>query len=78
MVAAPLVPLPSLYAQVQALQPGARIGNIQVQNPGDSNARVTFTQSSADHVAYRRSANWTFDGGQWRAAEPGQARERGE
>ena len=61
-VAAPLVPLPSLYAKVQDLQPGARIGRIQVENAGDSNARVTFTQSAADHVAYRRSANWTFDG----------------
>lgn len=61
-VAAPLAPLPALYAQVQALQPGARVGNIRVENPGDSNARVTFTQSAADHVAYRRSANWTFDG----------------
>ncbi|MDM3885194.1 PepSY-associated TM helix domain-containing protein [Pseudomonas sp. BCRC 81390] len=61
-VAAPLVPLAGLYARVQELQPGARIGDIQVQNPGDRNARVTFTQSSADHVAYRRSANWTFDG----------------
>lgn len=61
-VATPLVALPSLYAKVQALQPEARIGNIQVQNPGDRNARVTFTQSAADHVAYRRSANWTFDG----------------
>lgn len=61
-VATPLVALPSLYAKVQALQPGARVGSIQVQNPGDSNARVTFTQSAADHVAYRRSANWTFDG----------------
>ncbi|MEN5143437.1 PepSY-associated TM helix domain-containing protein [Pseudomonas juntendi] len=61
-VATPLVALPSLYAKVQELQPGARIGSIQVQNPGDSNARVTFSQSAADHVAYRRSANWTFDG----------------
>lgn len=61
-VPAPLVPLPSLYAKVQALEPGARIGFIQVHNPGDRNARVTFTQSAADHVAYRRSANWTFEG----------------
>ncbi|MFO3722003.1 PepSY-associated TM helix domain-containing protein [Pseudomonas sp. HLMP] len=61
-VAAPLVPLPSLYAKVQERVPGARIGYIQVQNPGDANARVTFTQASADNVAYKRSANWTFDG----------------
>ena len=60
-VATPLAPLPSLYAKVQALEPGARIGYIQLQNPGDRNARVTFTQSSADNVAYKRSANWTFD-----------------
>ena len=61
-VAAPLMPLPVLYAKVQALAPGARVGYIQVQNPGDSNARATVTQAAADHVAYRRSANWTFDG----------------
>ncbi|MDR6712693.1 putative iron-regulated membrane protein [Pseudomonas hunanensis] len=61
-VAAPMKPLPELYAKVQTLAPGARMGFIQVQNPGDSTARVTFAQSAADHVAYRRSANWTFDG----------------
>ncbi|WP_288502722.1 PepSY-associated TM helix domain-containing protein, partial [uncultured Pseudomonas sp.] len=61
-VATPLVPLASLYAKVQTQAPGAHIGFIQVQNAGDRNARVTFTQSSADSVPYRRSANWTFDG----------------
>ncbi|MEX5587830.1 PepSY-associated TM helix domain-containing protein [Pseudomonas urmiensis] len=61
-VAAPMAPLPELYAKVQTLAPGARMGYIQIQNPGDSSARVTFTQAAADHVAYRRSANWTFDG----------------
>ncbi|WP_369989780.1 PepSY-associated TM helix domain-containing protein [Pseudomonas xanthosomatis] len=61
-VAAPLVPLPQLYAKVQALAPGAHIGSVQVQNPGDASARVTLSQASTDHVAYRRSANWTFDG----------------
>ncbi|PVZ42045.1 PepSY domain-containing protein [Pseudomonas sp. CC120222-01a] len=61
-VATPLVPLAGLYAKVQEQVPGARIGFIQVQNAGDRNARVTFTQSSADNVPYKRSANWTFDG----------------
>ncbi|MER2296882.1 MAG: PepSY-associated TM helix domain-containing protein [Pseudomonas sp.] len=61
-VATPLVPLASLYAKVQTQAPGAHMGFIQVQNAGDRNARVTFTQSSADSVPYRRSANWTFDG----------------
>ncbi|WP_194789147.1 PepSY-associated TM helix domain-containing protein [Pseudomonas sp. UFMG81] len=61
-VAAPLAPLPQLYAKVQAQAPGARMGFIQVHNPGDANARVTFTRASADSVAYQRSANWTFDG----------------
>lgn len=61
-VAAPLAPLPTLYAKVQEQAPGARMGFIQVQNPGDSNARVTFSRASADSVAYKRSANWTFDG----------------
>lgn len=61
-VAAPLTDLPALYAKVQTIVPGARIGYLQVANPGDSNARVTVTQAAADHVAYQRSANWTFDG----------------
>ncbi|MCP5853993.1 hypothetical protein NL323_29095, partial [Klebsiella pneumoniae] len=41
-VAAPLVPLAGLYAKVQAQVPGARMGYIQVHNPGDRNARVSF------------------------------------
>lgn len=61
-VAAPLMPLASLYAKVQEQVPGARMGFIQVHNAGDRNARVIFTQASADNVAYKRSANWTFDG----------------
>ncbi|MFK0313525.1 PepSY-associated TM helix domain-containing protein [Pseudomonas sp. NPDC090233] len=61
-VAAPLVPLASLYAKVQDQVPGARMGYIQVHNPGDRNARVSFAQASADNVAYKRSANWMFDG----------------
>ncbi|MFB4393435.1 MULTISPECIES: PepSY-associated TM helix domain-containing protein [unclassified Pseudomonas] len=61
-VAAPLVPLSGLYAKVQEQVPGARMGYLQVQNPGDQNARATFTRASADSVAYQRSANWTFDG----------------
>ncbi|MNO59668.1 hypothetical protein D3C76_502610 [compost metagenome] len=61
-VATPLVPLPTLYAKVQEQLPGARIGYIQLHNPGDSNAQVTFTQASADNIAYKRSAKWTFDG----------------
>ncbi|WP_248917384.1 PepSY-associated TM helix domain-containing protein [Pseudomonas entomophila] len=60
--AAPLVPLGELYGKLQAQAPGARLGFIQVQNPGDRNARVTFNRASSDSVAYRRSANWTFDG----------------
>lgn len=60
--AAPLVPLGELYAKVQAQAPGARMGFIQVQNPGDRNARVSFSRASADSVAYMRSANWSFDG----------------
>ncbi|MGR6652967.1 PepSY-associated TM helix domain-containing protein [Pseudomonas mosselii] len=60
--AAPLAPLTELYAKVQEQAPGARMGYIQVHNPGDRNARVTFTRASADSVAYQRSATWTFDG----------------
>ena len=60
--AAPLTSLPALYAKVQTQVPGARMGFIQVQNPNDQNARVSFTRSAADHVAYKRSETWTFDG----------------
>ncbi|WP_028696563.1 PepSY-associated TM helix domain-containing protein [Pseudomonas cremoricolorata] len=61
-VVAPMAALPSLYAKVQEKVPGARMGYIQVQNPNDQNARVSFTRASSDSVAYRRSQSWTFDG----------------
>jgi hypothetical protein len=60
--AAPLVPLASLYAQVQLQVPGAAMGYVQVYNPGDRNARVSFTQAAADSIAYQRSTTWMFDG----------------
>jgi hypothetical protein len=53
--------LPQLYAKVQEQAP-ARMGFIQVQNPGDGNAGSPSAAPSADSVAYKRSANWTFDG----------------
>ena len=59
---APLVALPTLYAKLGEQAPGARMGFIQVQNPGDRNARVSFARSSADSVPYKRSESWTFDG----------------
>ncbi|WP_312934107.1 PepSY-associated TM helix domain-containing protein [Pseudomonas sp.] len=61
-VVAPLAALPTLYAKVQEQAPGANMGSVQVQNPNDQNARVTFTRASADNVAYRRSQSWSFDG----------------
>lgn len=61
-VPASLVALPELYAKVQEQAPGARLGWIEVQNPGDRNARVVMTRASADSVAFKRSDNWTFDG----------------
>ena len=61
-IVAPLASLPALYAKVQEQAPGARLGWIEVQNPGDQNARVNFTRSAADSVAYQRSGSWSFDG----------------
>ncbi len=61
-IVAPMTSLPSLYAKVQEQVPGARLGWIEVQNPGDQNARVNFTRAAADSVAYRRSGSWSFDG----------------
>lgn len=61
-VVAPMTSLPSLYAKVQEEVPGARMGFIQVHNPNDQNARVSFTRVAADNVAYSRSQNWGFDG----------------
>jgi hypothetical protein len=45
--------LPTFYAKVQEQAPGARMGFIQVQNPSDGNARVTFSRASADSVAHK-------------------------
>ncbi len=60
--AAPQVPLSTLYHKVLEQAPGAQINLIRVENPGDASARVTLSRASADSVAYRRSANWTFNG----------------
>ncbi|WP_313741451.1 PepSY-associated TM helix domain-containing protein [Pseudomonas sp.] len=61
-VVAPMVALPTLYAKALEQAPGAHLGTVQVQNPNDQNARVSFTRASSDDVAYRRSQTWSFDG----------------
>ncbi|CAG8866971.1 hypothetical protein PS627_02254 [Pseudomonas fluorescens] len=61
-IVAPMASLPTLYAKVQAQTPGARLGWIEVQNPGDQNARINFTRAAFDNIAYRRSGSWSFDG----------------
>lgn len=76
-VATPLVALPTLYPKVQELQPGARIGFIQAEprrqqcprylHPVGCRPRGLSAQCQLD---VRRR--------QWCAAEPGQARERGD
>ena len=50
-VVMPLVPLPTLYAKVQEQVPGARIGYIQLQNPGDRNARVAVVRAQSTRVS---------------------------
>lgn len=60
--AAPLLPLPTLYQQVQEQAPGTRVGWIEVQNPGDQHARVRFSYHGGDRIAYKRGGGWTFDG----------------
>ncbi|MGH8484824.1 MAG: PepSY-associated TM helix domain-containing protein, partial [Pseudomonas sp.] len=61
-VAAPLLALPRLYEKVLAQSPGSRLGWIEVQNPGDQNARVKFSPHAGDRIAHQRGGGWTFDG----------------
>ncbi|WP_028943208.1 PepSY-associated TM helix domain-containing protein [Pseudomonas vranovensis] len=61
-VAAALLPLPTLYEKVQEQAPGTRLGWIEVQNPGDQNARVRFTRHAGDRIAHMRGGGWTYDG----------------
>lgn len=61
-VAAPLLPLPTLYQAFQEQAPGSRHGWIEVQNPGDQNARVRFSRHGGDGIAYQRGGGWVFDG----------------
>lgn len=51
-VAAPLLALPTLYEKVLAQSPGSRLGWIEVQNPGDQNARVKFSPHAGDRIAH--------------------------
>lgn len=61
-VAAPLLPLPTLYQKVLEQAPGTRLGWIEVQNPGDQNARVRFTRHAGERIAYQRGGGWIYDG----------------
>ena len=60
-IVAPMASLPALYAKVQEQAPGARLGWIEVQNPGDQNARINFTRGASDGIA-SRGGSWNFDG----------------
>ncbi|MDD1014997.1 PepSY-associated TM helix domain-containing protein [Pseudomonas rubra] len=59
---APLLPLPQLYAKVQEQAPGANLAWVEVQNPGDQNARVRFARHAGDRIAHQRGGGWLFDG----------------
>ncbi|PWB35299.1 peptidase [Pseudomonas sp. SDI] len=59
--AAPL-PLSTLYAKVQEQAPGARLAWVEVQNPGDENARVRFTRYAGDRIGHQRGDGWLFNG----------------
>jgi uncharacterized iron-regulated membrane protein len=59
---APLVPLAQLYAQARQQAPGSEISWVEVQNPGDLNARVRLVRASNEGIAQNRGAGWLFDG----------------
>jgi len=59
---APLVSLPSLYAQFEREQPGARLGRVEVLQAGDVNARVVMSRHNGDQVSTAVGAARTFDG----------------
>lgn len=61
-VAAPLAPLTTLYDSAGQHWPGARISTLNVQSPGDANARVTLSRHMGDRIAREIGTGLTFDG----------------
>ena len=59
---APLVSLAQVYAQVREQAPGSDVNWLEVQNPGDLNARVRLDRSSSEDIAVNRGASWLYDG----------------
>ena len=60
--AAPLISLAQVYAQVREQAPGSDVNWIEVQNPGDLNARVRLDRSASEGIAVNRGASWLYDG----------------
>lgn len=59
--AAVQAPLAPMFAAAEARWDGAGVGAISIINPGDANARVQLTRSSADRMA-NRGESVVFDG----------------
>lgn len=59
---APQASLAVMYDAAVAQWPGARFSRIEVQNPGDKNARVVFYRHGGDRIAYLPGASLAFDG----------------
>lgn len=61
-VPASVAPLPIVIAKAQQTWgEGSRVGNVSVQNPGDSSAKIIVTRHSGDQLAYQ-GGSLTFDG----------------
>ena len=59
---APLASLPALYEQALSQWPGGRIGRINVQAPGDANARIEFSRHAGDSIGVGADASASFAG----------------
>ncbi|MCS5515686.1 hypothetical protein NWF32_11680 [Pseudomonas qingdaonensis] len=64
------MPLAQLYAQARQQAPGSEVSWVEVQNPGDLNARVRLVRASNEGIAQNRGTGWLFDGVQGTRSRP--------
>ncbi|NBA95034.1 PepSY domain-containing protein [Pseudomonas sp. R5(2019)] len=59
---APQMPLPVLHEKALQQLQSERVGSVEVDNPGDANARVSFSPSASGQIARRSNDSVVYDG----------------
>ncbi|WP_175652468.1 PepSY-associated TM helix domain-containing protein [Pseudomonas sp. Marseille-P9899] len=58
----PLQSLAALHHKIVEAAPGSSIGWVEVQQPGDLNARIRFIPETGAHIARQRGVGWVVEG----------------